>query len=431
MAPSADWLQPNTEHGLSVAFGEFFQQYGLLQQLLQVPLPQKTRDLLPQAKLVEFLAGIMSGIEYLSDLNDGPRPLARDHTVARAWGQDHWAHYSSVSRTLSACDAQTVQAVQQAIETFSQPFIRSAVQEVLRTGHPLRYDLDLMGQPVSSTSTTYPLAAAFGWMDDQIRLGYQCARICLTDASGARLWLQGFHHPGDTVSATCLQELVRAAEAQTEVRPRRRTDLVQVRLAQQQLAVARPQRLWEQQQAKQFKLQQTQVRVQVQIAQAEQILKQPISSAKTAHLQEQIRKWQARLPHIAQQLATSAQVLARHQATLAPLAAEQTALQQWGQQLEADNQTNPDPPTCRVRMDSGFGSGANLTWLIEMGYEVDTKAIGAKTTQALRTQVSAATTWTRVGDNAELSLWPDYQLHACPYPLTVGLERFKVGAQYA
>jgi hypothetical protein len=87
MTPLADWSQSNTEHGLLVAFGEFFQQQGLLQQLLQVPIRQKTRDLTPQAKLIEFLSGIMSGIEFLSDLNDGPHPLAKDETVARAWGQ--------------------------------------------------------------------------------------------------------------------------------------------------------------------------------------------------------------------------------------------------------------------------------------------------------------------------------------------------------
>jgi len=44
MTPPADWSQPNTEHGLLVAFGEFFQQHGLLQQLLQVPIRQKTCD---------------------------------------------------------------------------------------------------------------------------------------------------------------------------------------------------------------------------------------------------------------------------------------------------------------------------------------------------------------------------------------------------
>jgi len=123
-------------------------------------------------------------------------------------------------------------------------------------------------------------------------------------------------------------------------------------------------------------------------------------------------------------------VIAQHQATWAQLQAELAALQQWLHQLEADNATNPDPPTCRVRMDSGFGSGPNLTWLIEMGYDVDTKAYSDKTTQTLRTRVTETTAWTRVGDNAEMQLWPQYQLHACPYPLTVGLERFKVGTAY-
>jgi hypothetical protein len=256
--------------------------------------------LTPQAKLIEFLAGIMSGMEYLSDLNDGPRPLAQDATVARAWDQAHWAHYSSVSRTLAACDAQTVQAVQHAIEKFSRPFIREAVQEVLRTGLTLVFDLDLMGQPVSSTSTTYPLAA-FGWMDDQVRLGYQLARICLSDKQGTRLWLQGFHHPGDTISATCLQELVRAAEVQTGVRPQRRTDLLRQRITAQQTEFTRPQRLLDQQQAKQRRLQQTQLCLHVHIAQAAQVVKKPISTAKKKRLQAQVQKWQRRLPRLAQQ----------------------------------------------------------------------------------------------------------------------------------
>ncbi len=166
MTPSGDWSHPNIEHGLLVAFGEFFQQHNLLQQLLQVPIRQKTRDLPPPAKLIEFLSGIMSGMEYLSDLNDGPHPVARDEAVAHAWGQPHFAHYSSVSRTLAACDVETVQAVEPVIETFSRPFIRTAVHELLGAGSTLVFDLDLMGQPVSSTSTTYPLAA-FGWMDDE------------------------------------------------------------------------------------------------------------------------------------------------------------------------------------------------------------------------------------------------------------------------
>ena len=163
--PISDWPASNTEHGLLVAFGEFFQQQGLIKQLMQVPIKQKTLSFQPQTKLVEFLAGIMSGIEYLSDLNDGPHPLAKDQVVAQAWQQPTFAHYSGVGRMLQACDEQTVDAVQQAIDVFSQPFITDAVQELLHADLPVIYDLDLLGQAVSATSTTYP-HAAFGWMNE-------------------------------------------------------------------------------------------------------------------------------------------------------------------------------------------------------------------------------------------------------------------------
>ncbi len=224
-----DWPITNTEHGMLVAFGEFLAQHGLLERLRQVPVAQKTRELAPQAKLIAWLAGIMSGIEHLQDLNHGPRPLAADELVARAWGLERLAHYSSVSRTLHACDAGSVTAVEEAIMAFSQPFVDQAVHELVRRSLPLIYDFDLTGQPVSATSTTYP-DAKFGWMNDQVRLGYQLARVCLSPRAGERIWLAGFHHPGDTVSAACLKELVLVAERQTQVRPRRRPELVGQRI---------------------------------------------------------------------------------------------------------------------------------------------------------------------------------------------------------
>jgi hypothetical protein len=79
---------------------------------------------------------------------------------------------------LAQCDAQTVTATEEAINAFSRPFLHTTVRELLRRGQPLIYDLDLTGQPVSSTSTTYP-EAAFGWMNDQVQLGYQLARVAL------------------------------------------------------------------------------------------------------------------------------------------------------------------------------------------------------------------------------------------------------------
>lgn len=168
---SSDWPITNTEHGMLIALGEFLQQRGLLEQLRQVPIQQKTHTFTPQAKLLEFLAGIMSGIEHLQDLNHGPRPLVPDELVAQAWGLEGFAHYTTVGRTLDVCDQNTVQAVEAAITAFSRPFIEAAVHEEVRCGRRLVFDLDLTGRPVSATSTTYP-DAAFGWMNDQVRLGY-------------------------------------------------------------------------------------------------------------------------------------------------------------------------------------------------------------------------------------------------------------------
>ena len=110
---------------------------------------------------------------------------------------------------------------------------------------------------------------------------------------------------------------------------------------------------------------------------------------------------------------------------------ESSALALWLQHLERDNQTNPDPPQCRARMDSAFSSGVNLSWLIEMGYQVDTKAPSDKTTNALRASLSADSVWTRVGDNAEMIAYEQALIHDCPFPLTLALERFKLGDTYA
>jgi len=427
---SSDWPMANTQHGLLVAFGEFLQQHGLIERLRQVPIPQKTRTFAPQTKLVEFLAGIMSGIEHLEDLNDGSHPLVKDQVVAQAWGQPGFAHYSGVSRTLDACDTNTVTAVEQAIQAFSQPFIRTTIQGLLRRGEAIIYDFDLTGQAVSPTSTTYA-GAAFGWMNDGVKLGYQLARVCLSPAGEDRLWLAGFHHPGDTVSANCLKDLVRAAEAQTQVRPRRRTELVQQRLAAQRDLVARTRRLVKQQQTKLRHLQQKQTELIGKCYHATQQRKGALSRKKQAVLKAQLIRWKKRLPRLEAQLLKCQQVLTKHQAHLQEHTQALTELQVWLTQLEADHRTNPDPPAyVEARMDAGFVSGENLTWLLEMGYCPNTKAPNDRTTMALRKRLSRQTRWVRVGENAEMTAWGNYVMHGCPYPLTVALERFKVKRTY-
>jgi len=426
---SPEWPITNTEHGMLVAFGEFLQQHGFLDRLRQVLVPQKTHAFSPQDKLIELLIGIMSGIEHLQDLNHGPRPLTKDAAVAQAWGIERFAHFTTVGRTLAACDEQTVVATEAAIQAFSRPFVESAVHELLRRGQRVVYDLDLTGQPVSSTSTTYP-DAAFGWMDDQVRLGYQLARVSLLTHTGERIWLAGFHHPGDMVSSSCLKELVQAAEARTGVRPQRRPEWVSQRITAQQECIARTRRLANQQQVKLRRLQQTHTTLIGKTYHGRQLLKGPISPKKQARLQVQVTNWQKRLPRLVKQLAQTQQVLATHQARLAEQETELAALRAWQAQLSTENEANPNPPAIAVRIDAGFASGENLTWLLEMGYAPNTKAPNARTTTALRAQLPRGATWEKVGDNAEMVLIGERQLHGCPYPLTVALERFKIGRTF-
>lgn len=427
---SSDWPVVNTEHGLLVAFGEFLQQHQLVEHLMQVPVKQKTRTYAPQTKLVELLVGIMSGIEHLADLNDGPHPLATDSVVARAWGQPGFAHYGNVSRTLELCDAQTVAAVDQAIREFSAPFIEHAVHELLQRGKPIIYDLDLMGQPVSATSQTYS-GVAFGWMNDRVKLGYQLARVCLSPQGRDRIWLAGFHHPGDTVSVTCLKDLIRAAEFQTGIRPRRRPELLQIRIARQQEGLTQTQRWLAQQQQKRQRIQQTHTDLIGKIYHTQALLPDTLSAWKSAYFRHQLTSWQRRLPRLEAQQATCQNLIATYQARLTEQQTLLSDLQAWRAQLEQENRLNPDPPAyCEARMDSGFTSGENLTWLLEMGYYPNTKAPNDQTTTALRARLTSRSRWVRVGENAEMIAWDAYVLHGCPYPLTAALERFKTGRHY-
>ena len=426
---SSEWPMSNTEHGMLVVFGEFLRRQGLIDRLKQTPIEQKTYQHTPQDKLVEFLAGIMGGMEHLGDLNQAPHPIVQDAWVAEAWGQREFAHYSGVSRTLEACDERSVAAVEEAIRQFSQPYIDAAVQALLHKGEPIIYDLDLTGQSVSATSTSYP-EAAFGWMNDGVRLGYQLARVCLSPPQGERLWLAGFHHPGDTVSGACLKELVRAAEAQTRLRPRRRTELVQQRIHSQREGVAYRQRLVSRQQETLVRLQQTQYRLIGQLYQTEQ----PTTARGRppgATLSACTERRQRRLARIERQISRCERIIAAHQARLTEQERILAELQAWHRQLQADNRANPDPPPyLEVRMDAGFASGDNLTWLLEMGYSPNTKALNQRVTAALRGRLTDHTPWVRVGENADMTAWGDYRLHDCPFPLTVALERFKVKGEY-
>jgi len=424
-----------TDHAWLVVLGHFAQALGLTAQLAGVALPQRQgKNGPPQTKLIEFLVGILGGIDYLQDLNQGPQPIATDPTIAQAWAAAAFSHYSQVSRSLEAADETTLTGVIAALRQVAAPFIQAAVLEMLKRQGRLTVDVDLAGRPVSPTSTDYQ-DATFGWMDDEVQKGYQGAVSSLVSERWGRLMLTWQRYSGRTLSAECLQAAVQALESVLQVRPRRRVELVQVRrealqdqLVQQQTKLdqqhQQEKELWQQLRAVKAECQQYQAEVS-RLAAEYQIkgwTERPHSHlaklrGKLAAAQKRESRIWRDLDHLQARLRQQHQVVQTQQATL-------LALDEWLATLDADNRANPNPVILVLRLDAGFSTGANMTWLIEMGYVVLTKAHHSQTSDSLRRRLSAHTGWTRVGQNAEAVAMGAYQPHDCLYPLQAMLVRY-------
>lgn len=423
-----------TQHALLVAWGEFAHEMGLLQKLSQVPIPQKSVVHTPQAKVLMFFLGILTGITHLKDLNEGAHPLAHDWAAIRAWGLVALAHYTNISRTLAACDEKAVTAIVQVLQQVSQPFIDQEVDLLLQHDQPLVIDLDLAPRRVSNTSTTFP-GAEFGWQGDGVGLGYDAALVALTAPTYGRLFLAGFHHPRNTVSLPRLQKMVRAAEERLGRWPRRRTELVTQRLRALRQTIRQRQDWLSAQLQRQRVLHAQLETLPVAVAQlqdevtalaatyrAQGRAKKPHSHL--AKAQRRLAAAQKKLQQAPQRLQQAQRAATTHQQRLARLQTEYEALKAHLQQLQADNERNPHPVTIILRLDAGFGTGPNITWLIEMGYIVYTKAYNAQVAAGLLNQLPPDATWTPVGKNADMTAWGAHRINHCPYPLIVALERF-------
>ena len=429
-------IDATTDHAWLVVLGHFAQALGVVSGLSEVPLAQRQglHEVPPQTKLIEFLGGILGGIEYLQELNQGSQPIATDPTVAEAWGQAIFRHYSQVSRTLAAADEQSLAGVMELLRTVSAPFIQAAVLETIKQRGQLTLDVDLTGREVSPTSTDYP-GADFGWMDDEVSKGYQAAVTSLVSERWGRLLLTLQRYPGRTLSAECLQAAVREVETVLQVRPRRRVGLVQTRrqamladLDQGQANLDRNQH------------QQDELWVYIRVVKAE--AKQAQAAVAQLEADYQANGWIERPhSHLAKQrrhLASAQKRAARawrdlqrwqaqaaklHQ-HLSQLQEQLLALDEWLAYLEADNMASPNPVAMVVRLDAGFSTGSNLAWLIEMGYTILTKAHHSSSTDHLRRRLPAQPEWTVVGKNAEAVAMGDYYQNECSYPLQAMLVRY-------
>lgn len=402
-----------TQHALLIPWGQFAQEIGLIAGIEAVKIKQKTVEHTPQTKVLEFLVAILAGTKHLQDVSRAAHPLDQDTAVAKAWGRATWADYTGISRTLTQLSWDEVRAVVRVLEQVSQPFLEQELGLLSR----LEYDGDLTGLPVSNTSKTYP-GAAYGHMSDEIRLGYQVGLVSLGSPTYGRLWLSVEHHAGDTVSCTQAENLILAAEKRTGRRPKRRTELLQQRIeafvksrepAEKRLATQQA-RLEAASQAKSETL--TQLRA-LQSAPEQEPKRIATLELRCVRRDKAITVAQEKLQK------TIALLKAHHE--------RETLLRKRLEQFERDNAENPAPVCACFRLDAGFGTYDNLALLIEMGYEVYVKLHNHQITKMLRDKVTAETEWCRVGDNAEMVAWKDFQPKNFPYTLDVALERFHTG----
>jgi hypothetical protein len=428
-------IDASTDHAWLVVLGHFAQALGVIRDLSQVHLKQRkgADEVPPQTKLIEFLVGILGGIEYLQELNLGPEPIVADPTVAEAWGQKLFRHYSQVSRTLEVTDEQTLADVVEVLQTISKPFIQQAVMETLKRHGQLILDVDLTGRPVSPTSTDYP-DADFGWMDDDVRKGYQAAVTSLVCECWGRLLLTLQRYAGRTLSADCLQAAIREVEQVLEVRPRRRVELIQERrqalLTHQEQIQAKltanqqhQDQLW--QSFRQARTEAQQLQIELNRLADDQDHPEPARPfSQAAKCQRRLIAAQKRQSRAWRDLTKLQAQAARLQQRLNQDQEQLLALDEWLAYLETDNVANPNPVSLVVRLDAGFSTGPNLTWLIEMGYIVLTKVHHQASTDSLRRRLPAQPDWRRVGKNAEAVTMAEYQQHDCPYALAAMLVRY-------
>jgi hypothetical protein len=242
-------------------------------------------------------------------------------------------------------------------------------------------------------------------------------------------------YPGRTLSADCLQAAVRAVEELLGVRPRRRVELIRQQRGNlsgriQALGEALDDTreadgvLWKRiREAGEEIKQLRSALVDLEAAyQAQGREEKPYSAL--AKARRQLRSAEKRERRAWRDIQKQQRKRDRQQRELDHMQDDLTSLDEWLSCLETDNQTNLNPVSIVLRIDAGFSTGSNLTWLIEMGYAIRTKAHHSSTADCLRRLVPSDATWTRIGRNAEALYMGGYEHNDCPYPLQAMLVRY-------
>ncbi len=423
-----------TDHAMLVVWGQYAHCLGIPQKFAQVTMSQKTVDHSPQSKVLEFLVAQLGGLEYLKDISLSATPLDQDAAVAQAWGQESWADYSGVSRTMQRLTEEQATAYATILDESTQFLIDAEVQLALARGR-LVLDGDLTPRPVSNGSKSYP-ESSYGYMGGKLQLGYQAAIITMHSPTYGRLGLSATRHTGKTVSANQAETLALAAEHRLRRRPWRRTDLLLQRIEQREPEWMKRQQRVAEAETSLRKTEENLAQVNEKLSAIQDALQQleadyvaqerpETPHSQLAQARNKAEVWQKRCQRCQNQVSKAQDWLDRQRQRLSEWEAETAMLRERLQRFEAENAANPNPIQAILRLDAGFGTDSNLALLIEMGYEIYSKPYGNWLSGLLAEKSkSRSNDWQKVGKNAEMLAWKAVTIPDFPYPLDLGYERF-------
>lgn len=417
-----------TDHARLILDGYFAKRIGLLTALKELDLSGKTVCHSPQDHLVTALVNVLAGHHQLQQISRGNSPLRGDLALARAWDQQQFPEVSGVCRRLHALDWSQAQAVREHLHRVFAPYIAQCVSRTFSRDQRLVVDWDLTPKQITTEAHSDPFAA-YGHMEDGVGKGYQWAEAVLRgmgpNGCVRAVSLGGFLCPGNAHPDSCLERL-RLVTERALGRPRRRPELLQIRLTEAQTQQERRQESVVALQAR--------LRAQEQRAQTRQSQLQAINQRQTGRRpQQQVllardgRARQACQKSLAaghrQLVSVQARLVAAERA-LAEAKEATSALRARLARLEADNaaleESHQRGVGIEVILDSQFGGSKLMAILREEGYELTTKAISPATMARLRRRERQGENlfgpWKPVSANAEVAECLETSYANCPYP---------------
>jgi hypothetical protein len=136
----------NTKYAPLAALFFHYQQAQMLKPLEIVTVPIKTRDFSPTNKLQQVLLSILSGCQYLSEVNVKLKP---ETALAQVCHLEHFSDQSNLSRTLDALTLMNLAQLRAGVTTIWYQHSQTVAHDWRGF---LWLDFDLSGLPCGKTA---------------------------------------------------------------------------------------------------------------------------------------------------------------------------------------------------------------------------------------------------------------------------------------